>query len=287
MTMILSKWIMAPLLLLTALVLLVSYGWGYSDYSFWLIPLVVAIAVVYVLHPEIDRWYVKKHPLSLPKGMLRFIQDHLTSYRLLHSEQKVAFENAVSIYLNTATFIPQGFDRVPEDLKVVMAANAHILTAFRPEWHAKIAEFTHVVIYRHSFPSPQHPKYLHASELHVQDKVLLFCADHFMKAFRFPQQYFNTAMYECAKIVFLDNAPEFKLDLEALPDISGFKNEEIIDYVGLPEPFIHWEAVATTYFFTFPVRFKMYLEESYELMSSYFNIDPIERINEQPLASAD
>ena len=225
MAMILSKWILAPLLLLTGLVLLVSYGWGYREYSFWLIPLVIGIAAVYVLHPEIDRWYVKKHPLKLPKGMLRFIKDHLPAYRLMDDQQRTAFENAVSIYLNTANFMPQGFERIPEDLKVVVAANAHILTAFQPDWHMKFVDFSNIVIYRHPFPTPQHPKHLHVSELYVQDKVMLFCADHFMKAFRSPQQYFNTAMYECAKIVFINNAPEFNLDLELLPDISGFKNE--------------------------------------------------------------
>lgn len=285
--MILSKWILLPLVLLTGGVVVISYVWGYSEYSVWLIPLVISLAAIYVFHVEIDRWYVNKHPLSLPKGMLRFIDDHLPAYRLMNSEQKKSFENATSIYLNTASFMPQGFDKIPEDLKVVVAANAHILTAFRPEWHEKILAFSNVVVYPHPFPSPQHKDYLHTSELFVADKVLLFCADHFMKAFRFPQQYFNTAMYEWAKVLFIDNPPEFKLDLEALPSISGFENKHIVDYIGLPEPFIQWEAVATTYFFTFPVRYKMHMVDSYDILSEYYGVDPLVRINVRSSASVD
>ncbi len=280
--MILSKWILIPIGALMGLVLLVSYVFDYPEYSWLLIPLVVALAIVYVLHQEIDRWYVRKHPQKLPKGMIRFVRDHMPLYRLMNSSQNELFENATSLFLRSTTFMPQGFDNVPEDLKVVVAANAHILTAFRPEWHKKFEEYANVVIYRHPFPSPQFTEYLHASELYVQDKVVLFCADHFMKAFRFRQQYFNTAMYEWAKVILLDNQTEFKVDLKALPEISGFQNSDIVEYIGLPDAYINWEAVAITYFFTFPVRYSMYMEMSYPIMAEFFNMDPIVLMNAKP-----
>ncbi len=280
--MVLSKWIAFPLVLMIGAVLVFSYVLDYPEYSFWLIPLVVGLAVLYVLHPEIDRWYIKKNPIRLPKGMLRFIEDHLPAYRLMNSSQKKDFESATSIFLKNTTFMPQGFDRVPEDLKVVLAANAHILTAFQPDWHKKLEPYENIVIYRHPFPSPQFPKYLHSSELYVKDHVLLFCADHFMKAFRFPQQFFNTAMYEWSKVLFLEKTPEFDITLQALPEISGFQNSVVIDYIGLPEPYIQWEAVATTYFFNFPVRYKMHMENSYEKISEYFGVDPMKVMNLRP-----
>lgn len=279
--MILSKWIVLPLALLLGLVVFFSYGMGYREYSYLLIPIIVLLAVVYVLHPEIDRWYVSKYPIRLPKGMLRFIQDHLPTFRLLDTAQRADFEKHTSTFLSSASFMAQGFERVPEDIKVVVAANAYILSAFRPQWHEKISEFSNIVIYPHPFPSPQYPKYLHASELYAKDRVILLCADHFMKAFRSPQEFFNTAMYEWAKVIFLSEKPEFKIDLDALPEISGFKNDVVVKYIGLPEPYIHWEAVATTYFFTFPVRFKMYAEESYDLMSNFYGVDPMLLMSEQ------
>ncbi len=275
MDMILSKWIIIPLVMLLGGVVLASYVWGMSEYSYLLVPLVIAVAAVYVSHEYIDRWYVRKYPQKLPKGMMRFIEDHMPLARLMEKDQKQSFENATSMFLKSKTFMPQGFDKVPEDLKVVVAANAHILAAFRPEWHKLFDPYENIVIYKHPFPSPQHPKYLHSSELYVQDKVLLFCADHFMKAHRFPQDFFNTAMYEWVKIIFMSHPPEFKLDLEVLPEISGFENEQIVDYIGLPEAYIQWEAVATTYFFAFPVRYKMHLDESYEKISEYFGVDPM------------
>lgn len=279
--MVLTKWIALPLALMLIAVLVIAYGFGYSEYSYLTIPLVILLTILYVSNQHIDRWYTKRHPIRLPKGMLKFIDDHMPFYRLLDTKQKASFESATSVYLRNASFMPQGFERVPEDIKVVIAANAHILTAFRPEWHDKYDGFENIVVYPHPFPSPQFPKYLHSSELYLKDRVLIFCADHFMKAFRFPQQYFNTAMYEWAKVLFVDQTPEFDVNLQALPEISGFKNSVVVDYIGLPEPYIQWEAVATTYFFSFPVRYKMYMESSYEKMSEYFGVDPMQRMNIQ------
>ncbi len=279
MQMVLSKWIMLPLATLLGAVLLVSYVLGYPEYSYLLIPLIVLLAVTYVLHQDIDRWYVKKKPRKLPQGMLRFISDHMPFYALMDADQKVAFQHATSIFLKTATFMPQGFDKVPEDLKAVVAANAHMLSAFRPAWHQKFEAFETVVIYRHPFPSPQFNQHLHSSELYLEDKVVLFCADHFMKAFRFPEQFFNTAMYEWAKVLLLGQGADLHVDPNAFEAISGFANADIVAYIGLPEAYIHWDAVATTYFFTFPVRYSMYMEDSYPHMVAFYGVDPIVRFN--------
>ena len=39
----------------------------------------------------------------------------------MNKDQQQAFESATSTYLKTASFMPQGFDRVPEDLKQLYA----------------------------------------------------------------------------------------------------------------------------------------------------------------------
>ncbi|MDH3648346.1 MAG: hypothetical protein OEQ53_01625 [Saprospiraceae bacterium] len=275
MNMYLSKWIVIPLLGLVGVVLLVCYVFDFPEYSYLLIPLSIAVAVVYVLHPEIDRWYLKRYPQGLSKGLVRFVNDHMPLYGSLNQEQRIAFESRISTFMKSADFMPQGFDNIPEDLKAVVSINAYRLTAFRPKWHSRFDEFQNIVIYHHPFPSPQFPENLHSSELFVQDHVLIFCGDHFMKAFRFPQEYFNTAMYEWAKVVMLYDMPEFKIEVDKFQEVSGFKNEDVVEYIGLPEPYINWDAVAVTYFFIFPVRYKMYLGTSYDAMASYFGVDPM------------
>ena len=108
---------MMPLILMVGGVLLIAYVWGYSEYSWWLIPLVVLLAVTYVLHPEIDHWFVSRHPLKLPDGMLRFIEDHIPAYRLLDSKQKVAFETATSVFSIPLLLCPRASTRCPKILK--------------------------------------------------------------------------------------------------------------------------------------------------------------------------
>ena len=277
--MMLSKWILIPLAALLGVVLLVSYVLGYDEFSFLIVPLVVVLAVVYVLSPDLDRWWMQKHPQKLPKGMVRFIYDHIPLYRMMSAEERDLFENEVSLFLKSTTFMPQGFEKVPEDLKAVVAASAHILTAFKPMWHQKFHLFQNIVLYRHPFPSPQFPNYLHSSELYIEDHVAIFSTDHFMKAFRFPQQYFNSALYEWSKVVMLDEPMSFEVQLDLLPEISGFTNEDIVSHIGLPEECVDWQAVAATYFFTFPVRFKMHSENMYEAYAEFFGVDPMVLLN--------
>lgn len=275
----LSKRIAIPLVLGLGVVLFFSYGLDYPEYSFWIIPFIVLLAGLYVMHRDLDNWWIQRNPRKLPKGMVRFINDHIPLYRVMSKDQRSFFDKEVSIYLDTATFLPQGFEKVPEDIKVVVAAFGHLLAAFQPKWIKKIQSYNTVVFYRHPFPSPQFPNHLHSSEMFEDDHVLLFSTDHFMKAFRFPQQYFNSALYEWIKVVLTDEPITLDIDIENLPPVSGFQNEIIVQYIGLPEEEINWTAIAATYFFLYPVRFKMQLEAHYVSFTEYFAVDPMKLFN--------
>jgi hypothetical protein len=271
----LSKRIAIPLVLGLGFVLFFCYALDYPEYSFWIIPFVVLLAALFVMHRDLDNWWIQRHPRKLPRGMVRFIHDHIPLYGVMSKDQRRIFDQEVSVYLDTASFLPQGFEKVPEDLKVVIAAFGHLLSTFKPVWNKKIQSYDNIVFYRHPFPSPQFPKYLHSSEMFEEDHVLLFSTDHFMKAFRFPQQYFNSALYEWIKVVMSEEPVSIDMDIKYLAEISGFPNETIVQYIGLPEENINWTAVAATYFFVFPVRFKMHLEPAYDSFTEFFSVDPM------------
>ena len=179
------------------------------------------------------------------------------------------------MYMMANEFIAKGFEEVPEDVRCIIAANIVQLTFGREDY--RLSKFERIVVYPGPFPSPQIPKYRHASELHEEDGVLLFSAEQLMgHTFRAGQS-FNIALYEYAKAfrISYPKAPYPKLEVASwaqLEAISGLKKAFIEAYVGLPE--VDLEAVAMTLFLSYPNKFKAILPEVYLALCQVLNLDP-------------
>ena len=260
--------------IILVLILILVYLIGVRYLSVLLIIPFAALAGVFVLHQDIDKWWYRKHPGKLPDGLRSFITQHLPIYRYLESEKKLRFEREVMIFIRVKTFVPKGFESIPEEIKAILAIFAVLPMINRPHWSSRLAHFDNIVLYNHLFPSPQFPNHLHASELHRDDGVAVFCIPHFLQAFKNPLQFFNTALYEWSRIYINDDL-DFKIPFYQLEQISGFQNSSLIQYIGLPEPEMDWRAVTIHHFYMFPVKFKMLQEKTYNMLSGYFNIDPV------------
>ena len=159
-------------------------------------------------------------------------------------------------------FIAKGMEDVPPDVKAVVAASVVQLT-FRQEDYL-LNKFEHIVVYPHPFPSPQHPKQWHASELFEEDGVIMFSAEQLMAGFAQPTKFFHVGLYEYAK-VFMRCHPEVIMpDLlediwNKLETISGFSKEAVEKWVGLNN--LNVMAVAVVHWFVFNEKFKMILPD--------------------------
>lgn len=246
-----------------------------GDYAMYAVPCVVAVAVVFMLSPQIDWWWYKRHPLDLPHMLQLFINKNSLFYQNLGVEDKFRFRNRMAMYMQAVEFMPQGMEQVSPDVKGVVAACAVQMTFGQKDYLP--GKFEHIVVYKHPFPSPQYPEHWHASEHFEEDGVIMFSTEQLMPGFLQPQRFFNIGLYEYAR-VFRTNNPDIAFPQvgeehwPALEYISRFPKDKNIQYIGLPQ--IDLVALAVSHFFVFPENFKATLPDIYEGLARALNLRP-------------
>ncbi|MEO1514562.1 MAG: zinc-dependent peptidase [Bacteroidota bacterium] len=249
-----------------------------ESYAMYIVPQVLALAVIYILQPQIDWWWYKKRPPELDPPLARMLERFVSFYHHLNLHQKRRFRQRVVLFVMAQDFIAKGFEDVPEDVKYVIAANAVQLTFGQEEF--LFPKFEHLVVYPVPFPSPQFPDRRHASELQEEDGVLMFSAEQLMAGTFQPKRHFNIVLYEYARAFQLSYPskayPSYdEFIWEKLEAISGLKEAYIRAYIGLEE--IDVSAIAVALFFTRPEQFKAVLPQAYGILSQIFNLDPCMR----------
>ena len=277
----LTRLLSIPFMLGAGIALILTFALGQS-YAKFIVPNIIALAVIYMLAPQIDWWYYKKHPKQLDEGATKLLNARFSYFANLSEELKVHFRHRVAMYLQAIEFIPKPWETVPEDIKVIIAANVIQLTFGIDDYRLK--KYERVVVYPKAFPSPQFPKYYHASEIHQEDSVLLFSAEQLMWNILKPEKSYNIALHEFAKVL-MESHPNFEFPKfeeniwESLEMISGEKKEFVADFIGLPD--IDPVPVSITYFFKYPQRFKEVLPDVFEKYKSIFNQNPLQ--SEHPI----
>ncbi len=247
-----------------ALILLYLNWTNGGEYTYYLIPVVIVLAIIYALSPQIDWWWYERHPPLPHKGIIDIFQKKFPAFQRLAPKEKTKFLNRVQLFIHAKEFMPKGWENVPEDIKAMIAASAVLITmnkeAFLPP------DFDMYVVYPGAFPSPQHPRSFHASEIYEPDGVALFSGEHILKSFIEPQRYYNVGLHEFAKI-YMHNHPE--IDWESMPlptweqleEVSGFPEKGIKDWMGIED--VPQRAVSISHYFMFPERMKEVLPELY------------------------
>jgi hypothetical protein len=235
-----------------------------SNFALYIIPAVLALAVIYVFSPQINWYWYKRRPPELAPPLRDMLQKSMPFYQQLSPQQKERFRQRVALYGHAREFMPQGFDSVPEDVKAVVATCAVWVTFNEEDF--LLDPFERIVLYAHPFPSPQYPEHFHASEIFEEDGVALFAIDRLMAGFLQPHRYYHIGLHEYCKIFQYVHADRDWPDLSAeiwdkLEEISGFSHEAIVDWMRLPAPAISARAVSLCHFLVFPARFQAALPE--------------------------
>jgi hypothetical protein len=246
-----------------------------TRYSWYIVPQVLIIALIYVLAPQINWWWYQQRPPDLKPKIRLLIERHLPYYQRLAAPEQDRFRKRAALYVHAQDFKPQGLEIVPEDLKAAAAACAVQLTFGQKDF--LLPRFEHIIFYPHPFPSPQFPENFHASEIYEPDGVILFSAEQFMPGFLQPRQYYNIGLHEYAKAFMASypdlEYPELPADIWGrLERISGMSQAAIQRWINLKE--ISPQAAAIVHFFTYPEAFQAALPELYEQYARVFNQSP-------------
>ena len=269
-----SKFLSFPFVI--TLLACLYFVWEGELNPIYIVPNVIIIVSIYVLSPQIDWLWYLRNPPEMDKKLRFFLEKVFPYYRNLSPREKKRFEIRVNMYMIATDFMPKAMEHVPEDIKGLIAANIVMLTFGQKDY--RLPTFEKIVIYPHPFPSPQFPKHLHSSEIFEEDGVILFSVEHLIPGATQQTKFYNIALHEYARIFAktYPDRPYPKLDAsipEKLEMISGFENEKVREYIGLPQldPFL----LSINYFFTFPVKFKQILPEVFDAYLKVFNQNPL------------
>ena len=197
---------------------------------------IIGMIGVYFFSDVIDwKWY-KDNPPTVEDEMRNLLNKRLPFYQNLSAEDKVKFETRVEMYVRANEFIPNGWEHVPYDIQAWIAVNPVMLTFHQEDF--LLADYERIVIYPHSFPSPQYPEQFHCSEVYPEDGVILFSVEKLLPGVMQPRAYFNIGIYEYAKVYKLMyphlTYPEMSsLDWMAFEQIVNYTKTKLEDYIGL------------------------------------------------------
>jgi len=271
----LSKFLLVPFVLVAIACL--YFVWEGDMEPIYIVPFVLIIAVIIVMSPQIDWWWAQRNPPKVHPKLEGFLRKFFPYYTQLAIPAKKRFLTRISLYMMATEFIPKAIEDVPEDIKALIAANIVQLTFGQKDY--RLSQFERIVVYPHPFPSPQYKDIFHSAEIYEEDGVILFSLEQLVPGSTQRRKYYNIALHEYAKIFTLMykdySYPKFEETIwEKLEAISGFKTEDVKNYIGLPilEPL----PVSITYFFTFPNKFKEVLPDIYNQYEKIFNQNPIQ-----------
>ena len=277
-----SRILSLPFIILILFLLYMT--WEYDDKYFqYMIGPVIILATIWTLSPQINWWWYRKYPPKLDPPLLQILQRNFAYYHQLSVQNKARFRDRTALFMEGNDFSTPSMDEsVPEDLKGMIAASAVQLTFGYKQFLFK--NFEKIILYQKPFPSPQYPKFFHASETYIEDGVVLFAAQQVATAFFHGKDYLNLPLYEFAKVFkhIYPNEPYPQLPQpvwEKMEEISGFSTEAIQQWINLPIDDLDLMAISIHHFFMFPAAFHRIMPDLYQNFVIIFRQNPMSTSN--------
>lgn len=265
------SYLLAMPLAITALAILYLSWERDPGVSWYLIPLVILLVLIYAFSPQLDWWWARRNPPELEPALRHVLNKSVPFYMNLDPEGKERFRNRVAWTESALNFMPQGMETVPADVRFAVAASAAQVSFGVEDF--LFEPYENIVLYKHPFPSPQYPEDWHSSEIFDEDGVLMFSVQHLVMGFLTPAQYFPSGLYEYVRL-FRRKYPERSyplpdaIDEDTMVKISNFPMESVQKWIGLTH--VDKFGLAGAYYFAYPTRFQQHWPEGYAQLKILF-----------------
>jgi len=256
------RYFLVPLLACAGLALLATLQLG-EEWAWTIIPPVMGVAAIFSLAPQIKLWYWERWPPDLATEYAPLL-DRFEFYLRLDLAGKREFRRRAFLLREKLNFRGQGVETIPEDVQVMVAASATCITYGRKEY--TFGDVETVVFYPHIFPSPAH-QILHASELFAPDGVIIYTLPFLARSVIEPNAYLQLGMYEFARAYQLvyPGATFPVLSWDQIQQISGFREDKIKEFIGLPD--IDRGAIGVVLYFTHAPSFQRQAAREFKMIS--------------------
>ncbi len=242
------------------------YAWTHDGVgAVWMVPFLVIAALIWVLAPQINWWWYSKRPPELGEGVEKALQRFCGFYQRLDPAGQKTFRHRLALTRMSTEWLTKNMpdENVPPDIQTAIATQSVIIT-----WRQSEFLFHHyekVIVSPDAFLSPEFP-YRHHSETYAPENCILLSAKSVMESFAQPNQQFNVALYEYAKI-FLSKYPLVPappaVEWEDLERISGWSRQVVETSIGIAG--IEALPVALCLYHLFPEVFRKELVDMAEV----------------------
>ena len=231
-----SRIIAFPFVIWFAVILYITMETSNYSLSYWIIPPFVIIAVIFIMAPQIDYWWLERFPVPLDPEAKDWLTKYDPVYPLLSDELKQKYGTRMSLFLSGKEFIAMGKKKesVPEDIKLAIAHIGIGMTINRDKY--LFENLDRFIVYKHPFPSPRF-QFLHTVETHVEDGVMVLSLEHLSAAIIDPTSYFHVGHLAFSEVFIKQNPSVDWSFLEAISwndveSITQFRKEQILSVLG-------------------------------------------------------
>ena len=265
-------------------------------YAPWLAPyayVIVLFGIVFFLFKVFENWFSKSYdrPLfrnyivykKLQPSQIKILQEKFDFYGKLSEKHKNQFQHRIANFLSEKKYIGRGEIIVSEEMKVLIAAIACMLSFGRKNYTYSLIDF--ILIYPAEFYSTVNNNF-HKGEFNPKERALVLSWKDFLEGFQINNDNLNVGIHEFMHAMQLE---AIKCgDLDSTRFTKQFQNilkhltkQEVKDQLDKTKFFrayaftnqYEFMAVLAEYFFESPEDFKAIFPKLYEHTKKLLNFN--------------
>ena len=224
--------------------------------------------------------------ISLPDSYCKLLVDYFPYYNKLSTSDKAKFERKLCLILFTKIFIPRNFERVTDEMKVLISASAVQLTFGLKEVY--LAHFRKILIYPNDYYSSITKRY-HKGEVNPAYGIVVISWHTFVMGYLNPaDDGINLGLHEMAHALRLENIirnEEYQFfDEQLLKRLDEFGRKVCENSDNQAVQFLRpyactnqheFFAVAIENFFERPEGLRKAMPELFAILTTLLNQNPI------------
>lgn len=220
-------------------------------------------------------------PKKLTKSQLEILENEFDFYKKLTPRLKKYFEHRTATFIKTYTFYGNEGLQITDQMKVLIASSAVMLTFGMRDYLFTIID--KIIVYPDIYYSQLNDNY-HKGEFNPRMKVIVFSWKHFLEGYKINNDNLNLGLHEFSHVLHFQG--NLKADTSAT--IFAVTYQEIMEQVKRPNNYMRlvesdyfriyaytnefeFIAVILEHFFETPVQFKREFPELYEKVRSMIN----------------
>lgn len=198
----------------------------------------MCILFAYIFQHQINWWWYRRFPPGIPPEIEKMYTQAGPGFADLDDQARDAFRSRARLFVEAKEFIAQGFDKLAEDVKYMIAYYAVLVTLQRGDFLFK--PYDRVVVYLHPFLSPHYPDQIHTCETEHEDGTIILSMEQLTAGFMRPSEFYQTGLHVFAELYTKKYLADIRIEdpdtvWAELREVSDLSREQTDSFIGIPQ----------------------------------------------------